>query len=155
VVARKKTKGKEMNETLVPVMQLVEIRAFLERDFPQVFGPKTPFSVEETGSGKAVLKLNPDDSHLRPGGTVSGPTLFALADLTAFTVIIAHIGPVALAVTSSMNINFLRKPSPSPILGEGRILRLGKRNAVCEVWMRQASDGAMVAHATGTFAIPA
>ncbi len=144
-----------MTEALSPVMTLFEVREFLERDFSAVFGPDKPFLVEATGPGSAVLKLTPDNSHLRPGKTISGPSLFALADLAAFTVIIAHIGPVALAVTSSMNINFLRKPALSPVLGEGRILRLGKRNAVCEVWMRQASDGAMVAHATGTFAIPA
>lgn len=144
-----------MGEAFNPVMSLSEVRAFLERDFPLTFGPGLPFSVEEIGSGRAVLKLTPDMTHLRPGGTVSGPSLFALADLSAFVAIIAHIGPVAMAVTASMNINYLHKPEATAVFAEGRLLRLGKRSAVCDVSMRNNQDGPLVAHATGTFAIPA
>ena len=144
-----------MGEAFRPVMSLNEVSAFLERDFPLAFGFGMPFSVEEIDQGSAVLKLNPDISHLRPGGTVSGPSLFALADLSAFVAIIAHIGPVAMAVTASMNINYLHKPNATAVFGECRLLRLDKRSAVCEVSMRNDRDGHLVAHATGTFAIPA
>jgi uncharacterized protein (TIGR00369 family) len=80
--------------------------------------------------------------------------MFALADIAAFVAIISHIGPVALAVTSNMNINFLAKPEPAPILGRAKLLRLGKRNAVCEVCVTDLSGATLLAHATGSYAIP-
>jgi uncharacterized protein (TIGR00369 family) len=137
-----------------PVMTIEAVQAFLERDFPQAFGPGGPFAVEVIGDGFATLRFTPDHSHMRPGGTVSGPTQFALADVAAFVAIISHIGPVALAVTSNMNINFLMKPKPAPILGRARLLRLGKRNAVCEVSITDMSGEKLLAHAAGTYSIP-
>lgn len=113
-----------------------------------------PFSIEVIGDGFATLRFTPDASHMRPGGTVSGPTQFALADVAAFVAIISHIGPVALAVTSNMSINFLEKPEAAPILGRARLLRLGRRSAVCEVSITGLSGGTLLAHATGTYAIP-
>ncbi len=144
-----------MGEAFSPVLNLNEVRAFLERDFPLIFGLRLPFSVEEIGRGRAMLKLTPDISHLRYGGTVSGASLFTLADLSAFVAIIAHIGPVAMTVTASMNINYLHKPAATTVFAEGKLLRLGKRSAVCEVSIRNDRDGPLLAHATGTFAIPA
>jgi uncharacterized protein (TIGR00369 family) len=135
-------------------MTIEAVQAFLERDFPQAFGPGMPFAIEAIGDGFATLRFTPDRSHMRPGGTVSGPTQFALADVAAFVAIISHIGPVALAVTSNMNINFLAKPKPAPILGRAHLLRLGKRNAVCEVSVTDLSGQMLLAHATGTYSIP-
>jgi uncharacterized protein (TIGR00369 family) len=137
-----------------PVLTIGAAKSFLERDFPQAFGPGKPFSIELIGDGFATLRFTPDLTHMRPGGTVSGPTMFALADVAAFVAIISHIGPVALVVTSNMNINFLAKPEPAPILGRAHLLRLGKRNAVCEVSVTDLSGGILLAHATGTFSIP-
>ena len=137
-----------------PVMTIEAVQAFLERDFPQAFGPGRPFTIEEIGDGFATLRFSPDASHMRPGGTVSGPTQFALADVAAFVAIVSHIGPVALAVTSNMNINFLAKPKPAAILGRARLLRLGKHNAVCEVSVTDLSGKVLLAHATGTYSIP-
>ena len=137
-----------------PVMTIEAIQAFLEHDFPQAFGRGKPFTIESIGDGFATLRFTPDASHMRPGGTISGPTQFALADVAAFVAIISHIGPVALAVTSNMNINFLKKPAPAPILGRAHLLRLGKRNAVCEVSVTDLSGEHLLAHATGTYAIP-
>jgi uncharacterized protein (TIGR00369 family) len=137
-----------------PVMTIAAAQAFLERDFPQAFGPGMPFAIETVGDGFATLRFTPDQSHMRPGGTVSGPTMFALADVAAFTAIISHIGPVAMAVTANMNINFLMKPAPAPILGRAHLLRLGKRNAVCEVSVTDLSGELLLAHATGTYSIP-
>jgi uncharacterized protein (TIGR00369 family) len=147
-------RGKEMTIIHHPVMTIADVQAFLERDFHQAFGPGKPFSVETIGDGFATLRFTPDDSHMRPGGTVSGPTQFALADVAAFVAIISHIGPVALAVTANMNINFLMKPAPAPILGRAHLLRLGKRNAVCEVSVTDLSGQMLLAHATGTYSIP-
>jgi uncharacterized protein (TIGR00369 family) len=137
-----------------PVMTVEAVQAFLERDFPQAFGPGRPFTIEEIGDGFATLRFTPDISHMRPGGTVSGPTQFALADVAAFVAIVSHVGPLALVVTSNMNINFLAKPDPAPILGRAHLLRLGKRNAVCEVSVTDLSGKALLAHATGSYSIP-
>jgi uncharacterized protein (TIGR00369 family) len=137
-----------------PVMTIAAAQTFLEREFPQAFGLDRPMSVELIGDGFATLKFTPDSSHMRPGGTVSGPTMFALADVAAFTAIISHIGPVEMAVTANMNINFLAKPDPAPILGRAHLLRLGKRNAVCEVSVTDLTGEMLLAHATGTYSIP-
>ncbi len=97
-------------QSLSPVMSIEELRAFMRREFPQL-GDAFEFTAIDGGS--ASMRLHADEQHLRPGGTVSGPSLFALADVTAYAAILAHIGPVALAVTTNLNINFLRKPSPA------------------------------------------
>ena len=102
----------------------------------------------------AVLRLPFDKRMLRPGGTVSGPTMMALADATMYAVILSAIGVVKLAVTTSFNINFLHRPKPADLNAERRILKLGKRLAVVEVTMHSDGHDATVAHATGTYSIP-
>ena len=102
----------------------------------------------------AVLRLPFDKRMLRPGGTVSGPTMMALADATMYAVILSAIGVVKLAVTTSFNINFLHRPKSADLNAEGRILKLGKRLAVVEVTMHSDGHDAPVAHATGTHSIP-
>ncbi|MEY9719738.1 uncharacterized protein (TIGR00369 family) [Sinorhizobium fredii] len=87
-------------------------------------------------------------------GQFSGPTLFALADVSAYIALIAHIGPVALAVTTNLNINFLRKPDPEPLECTCRILKLGKRLAVLDASIAPVGSGELVAHATATYSIP-
>jgi uncharacterized protein (TIGR00369 family) len=131
-----------------------EITRFLESDFPQLGGRKGGFSMVEVGAGTAVLRLQAGQQHLRPGGTVSGPTLFALADVAAYVAILAHIGPVALAVTTNLSINFLRRPEPGVLLGRATILKLGKRLAVVEVEIMPEGSEASVAHAVATYSIP-
>ena len=102
----------------------------------------------------AVLRLPFDKSMLRPGGTVSGPTMMALANTTMYAVMLSAIGVVKLAVTTSFNINFLHRPKPADLNAEGRLLKLGKRLAVVEVTMHSDGHDAPVAHATGTYSIP-
>ena len=102
----------------------------------------------------AVLRLPFDKSMLRPGGTVSGPTMMALANTTVYAVMLSAIGVVKLAVTTSFNINFLHRPKPADLNAEGRLLKLGKRLAVVEVTMHSDGHDAPVAHATGTYSIP-
>jgi uncharacterized protein (TIGR00369 family) len=128
-----------------------DLRAFLIREFPQIEGD---FSVEEVGPMRSRMRLLCGERHLRPGGTISGPSMFALADVALYAAILASVGPVALAVTTNLNINFLRKPEPADLIGEARLLKLGKRLAVGEVAIVSTVGDELVAHATGTYAIP-
>lgn len=140
--------------SFTPIMTVSEVERFLESEFPQINADGRIYRVDRIGPGEAVLLLDPTDNHLRPGGTVSGPTLFTLADLSAYVAILAHIGPVALAVTTNLSINFLRKPPLGPLIGQCRILKLGKRLAVVEVAIRSPDQTDLVAQATATYSIP-
>lgn len=92
---------------------------------------------------------------VRPGGTISGPTIMALADTAMYAVVLSRLGRVEMAVTANLNINFLAKPRPVALMAEARILRLGRRQAVCEVSLYSAgSEDELVAHVTGTYALP-
>jgi uncharacterized protein (TIGR00369 family) len=130
------------------------LNRFLDTDFPQIHTDGKVFDVTDVGPGTVIMRLAPNERHLRPGGTVSGPTLFALADVAAYCVVLAHIGPVALAVTTSLNINFLRKPEPGPLTCTCRLLKLGKRLAVIEASIFGQDGEDLVAHATATYSIP-
>ena len=125
---------------------------FFDEAFPQMNAGGRHYTILSVEEGAASIRLDPDERHLRPGGTVSGPTLFALADFVAYALILAHIGPVALAVTTSTTINFLRKPELGAIIGAGRFLKLGRRLAVVDVLI--SSGEALVAQATVTYSIP-
>ena len=139
---------------LTPIMNPEALNRFLEADFPQLHTDGKVFEVTDVAPGTVVLRLMPNERHLRPGGTVSGPTLFALADVGAYCAVLAHIGPVALAVTTNLNINFLRKPEPGPLSCTCRVLKLGKRLAVVEASIFDENDDDLVAHATATYSIP-
>ena len=111
--------------------------------------------VESVDENRARVRYRFDPSMVRPGGTVSGPTLMSLADAAMYAAILANLDGQEMAVTQNLNINFLSKPAPADLIGDAEIIRLGRRSAVLEV--RIYSDGveAMVAHVTGTYAIPA
>lgn len=134
----------------LPVLSLDQVRAFLASEFPQV----DHALVEAVGPHTARVRLLFDDRHLRPGGTISGPSMFSLADLALYAAILANVGPVGLAVTTNLNINFLRKPAPADLIGEARLIKLGRRLAVGEVSIFAAEGGELVAHAVGTYSIP-
>ena len=136
-------------------MNTAAVAAFLEREFPQLgqSGGRV-FELVSVGPMTAAMRLKAHSRNLRPGGTISGPAMFALADVALYVAILAQIGPVGLAVTTSMNINFLTKPPPGDLLGEARLFRLGKRLAVGEVSIRPQGEEAICAHATGTYSIP-
>jgi uncharacterized protein (TIGR00369 family) len=138
-----------------PVMSAAEVTALLDREFPQlsVDGVRG-FVVEAIGPMSARMRLPYHERHLRPGGTISGPAMFALADLTLYAAVLGQIGPVALAVTTSLTINFLRKPGQADLVADCRLLKLGKRLAMGEVGLLSDGSGALVAHATGTYSIP-
>lgn len=128
------------------------LAAFLEREFAQVSGE---FAVERAGRDGVTLRLRVADRHLRPGGTVSGPTIFALADVAMYLALLSRIGPVALAVTTSSAIDFLRKPAAGrDLLGEARLLKLGRSLAVGDVLVFSEGGSDPVARASLTYAIP-
>ncbi|MBM3732774.1 MAG: PaaI family thioesterase [Acidimicrobiia bacterium] len=104
--------------------------------------------------GRATLRQSFGKSMLRPGGTISGPTMMALADLTMYVTLLSAIGKVKLAVTTNFNINFLRRPFPGGLVAEGKVIKLGKRLAVMEVTILSEGHAEPVAHATGTYSIP-
>lgn len=137
-----------------PVMTDGEIMEMLDREFPQIHAGGRVYSIDSVSPAQAVMRLSANDLHLRPGGTVSGPAMMALADLAAYVVILAHIGPVALAVTTSFNINFLRKPEPGDLLATCRLLKLGKRLAVVDCAIAGQGQEDLVAHATATYSVP-
>jgi uncharacterized protein (TIGR00369 family) len=143
-----------MNPTSPPLaLDAKSLSAYLAQEFPQI-GIGRNFTIEAVGPMSARLRLHYSADHLRPGGTISGPTIFALADVALYVAILTQIGPVKLAVTTNLNINFLRKPGPADLIGEARLLKLGKRLAVGEVTVFSTDAPDIVAHATGTYSIP-
>lgn len=110
--------------------------------------------VEAVDAQGARVRVAVDDSMMRPGGTVSGPTLFAAADTAMYAAILAHAGADALAVTTDTNIHFLRKPPIADLIADARIVKRGNRLVVCTVELRSAGSDALVAHATGTYSLP-
>ena len=133
-------------------MSAGELESFLHSHFPDM--GTASFRVEKVDERFARVRLLYHDRHLRPGGTISGPSLMTLADTAMYMAVLAMIGPVALAVTTNLNINFLRKPAQADVIAEARLLKLGKRLAVGEVTMYSDGDAEPVAHATVTYSIP-
>ena len=136
----------------MPKISTDEFNALMAREMP--WAVAAGMTADAIGRATATVRLPFDDSMLRPGGTVSGPTMMALADTTMYAVVLGAIGIVKLAVTTSFNINFLHRPGPADLMAEGRLLKLGKRLAVIEVTLRSDGHEAPVAHATGTYSIP-
>jgi uncharacterized protein (TIGR00369 family) len=131
-------------------MRLAEMQAFFASEFPQAEG-----IVEAVGTGSARVRRVIGPGELRPGGTVSGPVMMALADQAMYAALLAVIGPVALAVTTSFTINFLRKPSAeTDVTAVATILKLGHRLAVGEVRLHSGAEETLIAHATVTYSIP-
>jgi uncharacterized protein (TIGR00369 family) len=134
-------------------MSVEDIHAFLAREFPQIAG-SGDFTMEEVGPMRGRLRLNCGEHHLRPGRTVSGPAMFALADVGIWLSVLAQIGPVGMAVTTNLNINFLRMPGSVDLVADCRILKLGRRLAIGECAILPAAGGELVAHATATYSVP-
>ncbi len=136
----------------MPKITVDEFNALMAREMP--WAVETGMKAEDIGRDFATVRLPFNDSMLRPGGTVSGPAMMALADATMYAVVLGGIGIVKLAVTTSFNINFLHRPGPADLMAEGRLLKLGKRLAVIEVTLHSDGRDEPVAHATGTYSIP-
>ncbi len=145
-----------MLATRVPVaaMTPVEMESFLDREFPQIHLGGRIFSVEAVGYGTCRMRMAYHERNIRPGGTLSGPSMFTLADLAFYVAVLGALGPVALAVTTNLNINFLRKPAQRDMVVECRMLKIGKRLAVGEATLYSVGENEPVAHVTGTYSIP-
>jgi uncharacterized protein (TIGR00369 family) len=136
-------------------MNVTELETFLHAEFPQAFTEGGDITIEQADGASCRLRQRFNERMLRPGGTVSGPTLMALADFAMYVVLLSAIGPVGLAVTTNLNINFLRKGAPGQDLGaEARLLKLGKRLAVGEVTLLSGNSDEPIAHVTATYSIP-
>ena len=136
----------------MPKMTVSDLETFFDEHFPEMNSFR--FKIEKLEDNLVEVRLFYNELHLRPGGTISGPTLMGLADTVMYVMVLAMIGPVALAVTTNLNINFLRKPAPVDVIAKGRLLKLGSRLAVGEIEMRSVGKNEVVAHATVTYSIP-
>ena len=131
---------------------LDEFKAIMQESLP--FAVMMGAEVVLLEEGRATFRLPYHADWLRPGGTISGPVLMGLADLALYAVVLSAVGRVELAVTTNLNINFLRKPAAVDVIAEARMLKLGKRLAVGEVELFSDGDPDMVAHVTATYSIP-
>jgi uncharacterized protein (TIGR00369 family) len=137
-----------------PLMTKADLDAFLAKEFPQAFHTGSGITIERVDYGDCRVRLAYSDRYIRPGGTVSGPTMMMLADFALYVAILSAIGPVALAVTTNFNINFLRRPEQRDILADARIMKLGKRLSVMEVTLYSDGGDEPIAHVTSTYSIP-
>jgi len=143
-----------MEGRMPTLMTVNDLERFLTAEFPQVFHPASGLSIEAVWEGGGRVRQAYSDGSVRPGGTISGPTMMALADFAMYVAVLTAIGPVPLAVTTNLNINFLRKPARRDLVAEARLLKLGGRLAVGEVTIRSDGEDAPVAHVTSTYSIP-
>lgn len=139
---------------LEPVMSVEELNAYLADVFPQLNAQHGDYAVTSVGPGTASVRLVATERHLRPGSTIAGPALFTLADIGGYACALSHLGRQALAVTTSLNINFMRKAGPGFVDGHARILKMGRSLMVFDIDIVAGDDRHLVAHATGTYSIP-
>jgi uncharacterized protein (TIGR00369 family) len=142
------------------VMSIAEIDTLLDRHFPQIHLGGRVFFIEDAGRNGARMRMVQHEKNLRPGNTLSGPSMFQLADLALYVAILATLGEAALqAVTTNLNINFLARPAPGDLLADVTLVKVGKRLIVGEVDMLSVAAGddgrrPLVAHAIATYAMP-
>lgn len=133
------------------LMDAEALNDYLAEIFP---GSGLSRSVEYADGARALVRVRYAESQLRPGGTLSGPTMMSLADTAMYALVLSAIGRVPLAVTTNLSINFLRKPPPADLVAEARMLKLGKALAVGDVLIRSEGEEAACAHAVVTYSIP-
>ena len=137
-----------------PALTAEQIADLLHQEFPQAFYEGCGLTLERVDYGSVRVRRHFHDDDVRPGGTVSGPTMMELADFAMYVAVFSAIGPQPLAVTTNLNINFLRKPAPADLIAEAKLLKVGKRLAVGEVAIYSDGLDAPVAHVTSTYSIP-
>ncbi|MCK9550927.1 PaaI family thioesterase [Aquamicrobium sp.] len=137
-----------------PGLTVDQVNELMGSIYPQLNEGGRDYEAIEVFSGGCTVRLNADERHLRPGGTVSGPTLFTLADIGGYVLVLTHAGADALSVTTNLNINFTRKAEAGPIDAHCRILKLGRSLMVFDADIVAGPDRLTVAHATGTYSIP-
>src|SRR3954447_20032307 len=132
-------------------MSVDELNEFLSEAFPP---GAMPFRVTRADDDAVEVACEFDERQVRPGGTLSGPTLMSLADCAAYVAVVAHVGPEPLTVTSNLNIDFLRKPPKAGLRAMGELVKLGRRQALVAVRIYSRQDDELVAHCTCTYALP-
>ena len=132
-------------------MTIPDLEVFLKDVFPQVCDD---FAIEDLSEDEITVRLKVSEKHLRPGGTVSGPSMFGLAYVCFYLIILANIGPKALTVTTNCSIDFMRKPAEVDLIAKARLLKLGKALAVGDVLLYSEGMEKPVAHANVTYSIP-
>ena len=137
-----------------PAMSAEDIAELLHAEFPQAFYPGCGHSIERVGYGDVRVRWKFDAGSLRPGGTISGPTMMELADFAMYVAVFSAIGPQPLAVTTNLTINFLRKPAQADLIAAAKLMKVGKRLAVGEVAIYSEGSDEPVAHVTATYSIP-
>lgn len=133
-------------------LTLAEFAEITEQGLPMAH--RLGFHAEAIGFGTATVRMPFDPQFMRPGGTISGPALMALTDYGMYAALMGAIGRVEMAVTTNLNINFLRKPAAADIVADCRVIKLGRTLSVLDVTLYADGDAEPVAHATGTYAIP-
>jgi uncharacterized protein (TIGR00369 family) len=129
-----------------------EFNALVKAELP--FAAEVGLLAESIEDGTARVRLPFRDDMVRPGGTIAGPSMMGLVDATMFAALLGRIGAVKMAVTTNLNINFLRRPPRADLIADGRVIKVGKRLGVMEVTVYTEGDDDPVAHATGTYSIP-
>jgi uncharacterized protein (TIGR00369 family) len=137
-----------------PAMDADEIGKLLHEVFPQAFYPGCGLIIERVDYADIRVRRHFQDGYLRPGGTISGPTMMELADFAMYVAVFSAVGPQPLAVTTNLNINFLRKPAKADLVADARLMKVGKRLAVGEVTIYSEGVAEPVAHVTSTYSIP-
>ena len=137
-----------------PALNATEIAEVLRVEFPQAFFEGCGLSIERVEYGSIRVRRHFHDDYLRPGGTISGPTMMELADFAMYVAVFSAVGRQPLAVTTNLNINFLRKPAPADLLADAKLLTVGKRLAVGEVTIYSDGLDEPVAHVTSTYSLP-
>ena len=137
------------------VMTADAIGTLLHEVFPQAFYPGCGLTLEDIHYGDVRVRRDFHEENIRPGGTISGPTMMELADFAMYVAVFSAVGPQPLAVTTNLNINFLRKPAPADLIAHARLMKVGKRLAVGEVTICSDGSDEPVAHVTSTYSIPA
>jgi uncharacterized protein (TIGR00369 family) len=130
------------------------LHRLLTAEFSQGYHPQSGLVIEDVWHGGARVRQRFRDSLVRPGGTISGPAMMALADFAMYCAVLGAVGPVPQAVTVNLSINFLRRPALCDLIAEARLMKLGKRLAIGEVTIRSEGREEPVAHVTSTYSIP-
>ena len=136
-------------------LSVAEVTALIDESFPQIHAGGRSIHIESVADRQARVRLEFTERLVRPGGTISGPAMFTLADFSIYVALIATLGAEAIpAVTTNLNITFLKRPEPRDLIAETWIIRLGRRLAYAEVSLTSSGSEEIVAHATGSYAIP-
>jgi uncharacterized protein (TIGR00369 family) len=137
-----------------PAVTADELTRLLTAEFPQVWCRESGLSIEKVWSGGCRLRQAFRDQSLRPGATISGATIMALGDYAVYVAVLATIGWEPLAVTTNLNVNFLRKPGRKDLLADCDLIKVGNRLVVGQVTIREQGDDEPIAHLTSTYSVP-